>query len=135
MQFPGHGSSLCSPFLFVGNRLQSPRPFLSSKVQIERGAFQEKGGDSETRKEKLRTIMQPWVRVLVPPQGIHVTISFELFTKLNPNIEDVSFLHSREEPLRPDYRNKRSSSRGHLMCQFKVCRPCTHPDPYQQLFP
>jgi len=44
-----------------------------------------------------------------------MTISFEVFTKLKPpNLEDVSFLYSREESLRPDYRNKSSSSRGHL---------------------
>ena len=32
------------------------------------------------------TIVQPWGRVLVPPQGIHIRVSFELFIELKPPI-------------------------------------------------
>ena len=38
----------------------------------------------ETREEQSReTIVQPWGRVLVPPQGIHITISLSCFADID----------------------------------------------------
>ena len=41
--------------------------------------------------------MQPWGKVLVPPHGIHVTVSLTSLQNEDPQqMEDVSVLHSRE---------------------------------------
>jgi len=41
-------------------------------------------------------------------------------------MEDISIFHSREDHLRPNERNQRSTSRNHLRIKIKDCRPCTH---------
>ena len=64
----------CVPcFLFVGNKFQPPGPSLSSKWQVQTVANQEKeerkskGGEVKKQKCSLG-------RILVPAQGIHITI-------------------------------------------------------------
>ena len=62
--------------LFVGNRLQPPCPSLSPKGQIHRtGANQGREGMQRQGRRSQETMVQPWDRVLVPPQGIHRTVS------------------------------------------------------------
>ena len=66
----------CVPhFFFIAKRLQPPWPSLSSKGQIwtvgnQRGEGMQRQGESSQE-----TVVQPPGRVLVLPQGIHVTIS------------------------------------------------------------
>ena len=50
-------------------------PSLSSKGQVQTVANQGREGMQRQGKSSQETIVQPWVRVLVPPQGIHITIS------------------------------------------------------------
>ena len=70
----------CPPFL-VGNRLQPPWPSLSSKGQIQAFANQGREGMQRQGRGSQETIVQPWGRVLVPPQGIHITISLSSLQK------------------------------------------------------
>ena len=43
------------------------------------------------------TAVHPWGKVLVPPHGIHVTVSLTSLQNEDPQqMEDVSVLHSRE---------------------------------------
>ena len=43
------------------------------------------------------TAVQPWGKVLVPPHGIHVTVSLTSLQNEDPQqMEDVSVRHSRE---------------------------------------
>ena len=124
----------CGPcFLFVGNRLQPPWPSLSSNRQIQTVADQGREGMQRQGRNIQETIVQPSGRVLVPPQGIHITISLSSSAELNPQqMEDVSILHSREEVRlkEPEKLIKRP-----LETSLKEHRPCTHPDPYQQPCP
>ena len=45
------------------------------------------------RKDSQQTIVQPWARVLVPPQGIYITIplSSSARTKASTQVEDGNF--------------------------------------------
>ena len=61
---------LCLPSLVAGNRLQAPRPFLNSKGQIQTVVNQAKEAMQRQGRSSQETIVQPWGRVLVPPQGI-----------------------------------------------------------------
>ena len=70
--------------LFVGNRFQPPWPSLSPKGQIGTVANQGREGMQRQGRASQETIVQPWGRVLVPPQGIHINNIFELFTELKP---------------------------------------------------
>ena len=66
----------CVPcFLFLGNRLQPPWPSLSPKWQVQTVANQGREGMQRQGRSGQETIAPPWERVLVPPQGIHRTIS------------------------------------------------------------
>ena len=41
-----------------------------------------KGGDAETKEDESKeTLVQPWDRVLVPPQGIHRTLSLSFYAE------------------------------------------------------
>ena len=66
-------------FLFVGNRLQPPWPSLSSKGKVQTVATQGREGMQRQGRRSQDTTVQPWGRALVPPQGIHVTISLSCF--------------------------------------------------------
>ena len=60
-------------FLFVGNRyIQPPRPFWSSKGQIQTAANQRREGTQEEERSSEETVEQSWGRVLVPAQGIYI---------------------------------------------------------------
>ena len=67
--------------------IQPPGPSLSSRGQVQTVFNQERGGDEETREaQSEETRVQPWGRVLVPPQRIHRTVSFEVFCRYwNPH--------------------------------------------------
>ena len=72
----------CVPhFLMIGNRLHSAS---MTFPEFQWGRFKQmlirEGGDAETREEQSgEPIVQPWGRVLVPPQGTHITISLSCF--------------------------------------------------------
>ena len=61
--------------LFAGNRLQPPRPSLKPSGQIQTVAKQGREEMQRQGRRSQETTVQPWGRVLVPPQGIHITIS------------------------------------------------------------
>ena len=44
-------------------------------------------GMQRSRRSSQETIVQPWGRVLVPPQGIYITISLSSSTELKPTID------------------------------------------------
>ena len=72
-------------FLFVGNSLQPPWASLSSKGQIWTILIREGRGCRE-REEQSRNNNATLGRVLVPPQGKHLKISFVLFIELKTPI-------------------------------------------------
>ena len=77
--------SFCVPhFLLVRNRLQPPWPSLSFEGQIRTVANQGKEGIQTQGRGNQETIVQPWGRVLAPPQGLHITISLSSSTELKP---------------------------------------------------
>ena len=59
--------------------IQPPWPSLSSKEQVQTVANQGREGTGRQGRSSQETIVQPWGRVLVPPQGIHITISLTCF--------------------------------------------------------
>ena len=67
----------CLLFL-IGNILQTPWPFLSSKGQIWMVVSPRREGI-----QRQETIVQPWGRILVSPQGILITISLSPLRKLS----------------------------------------------------
>ena len=87
-------------FLFVRNRLWPPWTTPSSKGQIRTVANQEREGMQRQERNSQETIVQPWDRVQVLPQKIHIKISLNSSQNQNPQqMEDASILHSRlKEP-------------------------------------
>ena len=63
-----------SRFLTCRQSLQPPQPSLSSKGQIQIVANQGREGMQKQRRSSQETTVQPWGRVLVPLQGIYITI-------------------------------------------------------------
>ena len=55
--------------------IQPPRPSRSCKGQVQTVADQGREGMQRQGRNSQETIPQPWGRVPVPPQGIHITIS------------------------------------------------------------
>ena len=95
--------SFCVPhFLFLWNELQPPLPSLSSKGQVQTIANQGREGMQRPERSSQETIVQLWGRVLVPPQGIFITISLNSSAELNPpQMEDVNeafFIQDRRPP-------------------------------------
>ena len=83
---PGCKSFLCPPFLVYRKyaSLQPSWPSLSSKGQIQTIANQGREGMQKQRRSSQETIAQLWVRVLVPPQGIYITIFLSSLAELTP---------------------------------------------------
>ena len=83
--------------------------------------------DAETRQEQ-----QPGGRVLAPPQGIHITVSFELFIELKPPING-RYQRSSFQRRPPEARLKELEK---LIRRSLEARLRLHiPDPYQQSLP
>ena len=81
---------------FLVCRKQLPRPFLSSKEQIQAVTDERNEGIKKQWKGSLETMVQPWIRVLVPPQRIYKTIwyislSSSTVTKGPIQVEDGNF--------------------------------------------
>ena len=74
---------LCPPFPVHRGRTSGSMTFPDSKGQIQTVANEEREGlqRQETRSEET---VQPWGRVLVPPQGTPIRVSSELFIELKP---------------------------------------------------
>ena len=84
-------------FLFVGNRyIQPPRPFRSSKGQIQTAANQRREGTQEEGRSSEETVVQSWGRVLVPAQGIYLIISLSSSAgnKVGNKVENGNFMLS-----------------------------------------
>ena len=148
--------SFCVPhFLFVRNRLQPPWPSLSSKGQVQTVANQGREGMQKQGRNSQETIVQPWGRVLVPPQGTHITISLSSSAELKPHqMEDVNCLmkhssfqregHSlitlrtteaHQETTWGQIKGTTKLIRRPPEARLKECGTCPHPDPYQQPCP
>ena len=69
------------PFLFLGNKLQPPWPFLGSTGQVQTVSDQGREGMLGPGWRSQDTIVQPWGRVLVPPKASHITIFLKLLQK------------------------------------------------------
>ena len=125
------GKPFCPPFL-VG--LQPPRPSLGSKGQIPTVANLGREGMQGWGRGSQETVVQPWGRVLVPPQGIHTAMSLS-------SLRCQHFSHQRkttwdyikgtrethpEDYLRPDQRSAGpahtliSSATPPLNCCYKT---------------
>ena len=78
---PGHKSlSVSTVFLFIGNRFHSAsRTFPEFQRADSNSCFREGRGCRDKGGVVKETTVQPWGRVLVPPQGIHITISLSCF--------------------------------------------------------
>ena len=71
-------------FLFVGYRVHSSSlTFPESQRAYSDSCLSGKGGDTEARRSN-QMVVQPWGRVLVPPQGICITISLSSSAELGP---------------------------------------------------
>ena len=85
---PGHKSLSVSPISFLQGIgfIQPPWPSLSSKGQVQTVANQGRQGVLGQGRSSQETTVQPWGRVLVPPQGVYITISlsFLQILKLPP---------------------------------------------------
>ena len=80
---PEH-KTFCVPlFFFLGSKLQAPWPSLRSTGQLQTFADQEKKGLQRPGRRSQETMVQPCGRVLVPLQGIRITIS-EFFCRTKP---------------------------------------------------
>ena len=72
-------------------------------------------------------IVQPWGKVLLPPQGTHVTIPLTLSAELKPHtqmeelLDDQSFFQEEEDHQSP------GASRHQLR---ETMQACLYPDPY-----
>ena len=74
---------LCPPFLVGRGRTLGSMTFPDSKGQIQIVANKEREGLQRQERSSQETV-QPWGRVLVPPQRTHITVSSELFIELKP---------------------------------------------------
>ena len=108
------------------------------------GAFQTlanqgREGMQRQGRSNQETLVQPWGRVLVLPQAIHITISLSSFTELTPppnKWKMLAFFIAEKLIMRPyEARLKEQEKliRRSPEARLKECRPCTHPDPYLQL--
>ena len=84
---PGHKNPFCDPhFLTIENRLHSASKTFPSFQRA--GSAPNQGREEMQRHGRINqeTIVQPWVRVLVPPQGIHRTVFLSCFadTEMKP---------------------------------------------------
>ena len=79
---PGHGSLSVSPVSLQRIDSSLHGPSLNSKGKIWTGANQGRERMQKQERGSQETILQPWVRVLVPPQGTHVTVSLSSSAKL-----------------------------------------------------
>ena len=71
----------CVPrFLIIGNRFIQLPSFPESQGHVQTVAHQGREGMQRQGRNSQETIVQPWDRVLVPPQGIHITISLSYLT-------------------------------------------------------
>ena len=80
-----HKAFCVSHFLCLGSKLQPPCPSLSSKGQVQRVARQGREGMQRPGRRSQETRVQPWGRVLVPLQGICITISLSPSAELKPS--------------------------------------------------
>ena len=94
---------------------------LSSKEQIQKVANQGREGMKKERKSSHETIVHPWSRVLVPPQGIYMTtsLSSSARTKVLTQVEDGNFkLNTRFlEHCLPCYLATNQSEESHTPCR------------------
>ena len=74
---------LCPPFLVGRGRTLGSMTFPDSKGQIQIVANKEREGLQKQERSSQETV-QPWGRVLVPPQRTHITVSSEVFIELKP---------------------------------------------------
>ena len=74
---------LCPPFPVRRGRTSGSMTFPDSKGQIQTVANKEREGLQRQERRSEETV-QPWGRVLVPPQGTPITVSSELFIELKP---------------------------------------------------
>ena len=124
-------------YLYEIGFLQPPWPSLSSKGQVQIVANQSSEGMRRQGRSSQDTRGQPWNRVLVPPQGYLTIPIFELFcrtkapTKWKMLTTWWSILHSREKVTEAHHK----TTWRHMTSGLKECRPCRHPDPYQQPCP
>ena len=73
-----------SHFLFLGKKFRPSCPSLSSKGQIQIVPNQGSEGMQREGRSSQGSILQPWCRLLVLPQEIHLAIFFEHSAKLKP---------------------------------------------------
>ena len=79
----GTKAFLSSPFLaFLGNKLHPP--WVSSKGKIQTVVSQERARMQRQGRNTQETIVQPGGRVLVPLQGIYITVSLSSFAEIKP---------------------------------------------------
>ena len=79
-------------------------------------------------------MVQLWGRVLVLPQGIHLTICLSASAELKPQqMEDVNLLKPLfiPERLQVDNEEPQKLIRRPPEARLKECRPFIHLDPYQ----
>ena len=97
------GTQACVPhFLFWGNRFQPPWHSLNSKKQVQTVANQRREGMQRSERNSGETMVQPWGRVLVPPQGTYI-ISLSSSTELKSPINGRCWwriLHSKRRIIR-----------------------------------
>ena len=75
----GHRCVLCLPFLVCREQTPASMTFLSLEGQIQTIANQGREGMQRQGRGSQERIVQPWGRVLLPPQGMYITIASELF--------------------------------------------------------
>ena len=79
------GTKAYEPHCFVRNKLPSASlTFPEFQKEVQTVANQEREGMPRPGRSSLETTVQPWGRVLVPPQRICVTIPLSASAELKP---------------------------------------------------
>ena len=100
--FLGMEAFPCPPFLVCRKQTAASMTFPASQRANRKVAYQGREGRQRQGRSSQETIAQPWGRVLVPSEGIHITISLSSLQILKPPKNGVSILHFREDHQRTD---------------------------------
>ena len=138
VQNPLCGPLLSPDFLRLGFSLHDhDRPWVSKGRLKQLLIREERGGRERKERSSQEIVIQPWDRILVLSQKIHITISLSSSTELKlPRKEgcwllDEAFSIPERRSQFENLDNHRNSSGD----QIKGCKPRTYSGPYQQAGP
>ena len=112
----------CPPFIVCKQQTSPSMTFPEFQSADLNSCSSNKVADAETREDQ-----QPWGRVLVPPQGVHIIVSFELFIELKSPINGRYQRSSFQRRLPEASLKTREVSRDCCHSVPKSCLVLCHP--------